>query len=50
MSNRIWGHVNAKWMAAPINVRTCDPEQDINAFIRCLCEVEPNPNGCLLVP
>lgn len=34
----------------PIDVRTCDPEQDINSFIRCLCEAEPNPNGCLLVP
>ena len=34
----------------PIDVRTCDPEQDINSFIRCLCEAEPNPAGCAVPP
>lgn len=34
----------------PIDVRTCDPEQSMDTFIRCLCEAEPNPNGCSLVP
>ncbi len=35
---------------APIDVRTCDPEQSIDAFIACLCEAEPNPAGCSVSP
>jgi len=34
----------------PIDVRTCDPEQPIDSFIRCLCEAEPNPAGCTIPP
>jgi outer membrane biosynthesis protein TonB len=33
----------------PVDVRTCDPEQSLESFTRCLCEAEPNPNGCSLV-
>ena len=33
---------------APKDVRTCEPEQPINSFIRCLCEVEPDPAGCIV--
>lgn len=33
----------------PVDVRTCDPEQSIDSFVKCLCEAEPNPNGCALV-
>lgn len=44
------GGSSASPSAAPIDVRTCDPEQSIDTFIKCLCEAEPNPNGCLLVP
>jgi len=33
----------------PIDVRTCNPEQSMDTFIKCLCEAEPNPNGCSLV-
>lgn len=36
--------------ATPQDVRTCDPEQPINSFIRCLCEEEPNPAGCGVPP
>ena len=32
--------------ATPEDVRTCEPEQPIDSFIRCLCEAEPNPAGC----
>lgn len=34
----------------PEDVRTCDPEQSMDSFIRCLCEAEPNPNGCTIPP
>lgn len=34
--------------STPNDVRVCDPEQPIRAFIRCLCEVEPNPAGCTI--
>ena len=34
----------------PEDVRTCDPEQPMDSFIRCLCEAEPNPNGCTIPP
>jgi hypothetical protein len=34
----------------PEDVRTCDPEQPMDSFIRCLCEAEPNPNGCAVPP
>lgn len=34
----------------PNDVRTCDPEQSIDSFIRCLCEAEPNSNGCAIPP
>lgn len=34
----------------PEDVRTCDPEQSMEGFIRCLCEAEPNPNGCTIPP
>ena len=37
-------------LGAPIDVRTCNPEQDMNSFIRCLCESEPNPAGCAIPP
>lgn len=33
----------------PVDVRTCDPQQSLESFTRCLCEAEPNPNGCSLV-
>lgn len=33
---------------APQDVRTCDPEQSMDSFIRCLCEAEPNPAGCTI--
>jgi hypothetical protein len=36
--------------ATPEDVRTCDPEQSMDSFIRCLCEAEPNPNGCTIPP
>jgi rare lipoprotein A len=35
---------------APEDVRTCDPEQPMDSFIRCLCEAEPNPRGCSVPP
>lgn len=35
---------------APQDVRTCDPEQPMDSFIRCLCEAEPNPRGCSIPP
>lgn len=35
---------------APEDVRTCDPEQSMDSFIRCLCEAEPNPKGCSVPP
>lgn len=34
----------------PLDVRTCEPNQPMESFIRCLCDAEPNPNGCSLVP
>lgn len=34
----------------PSDVRTCDPEQSIDSFIHCLCEAEPNSNGCAIPP
>lgn len=37
-------------MQAPLDVRTCEPDQSMESFIRCLCDAEPNPNGCALVP
>lgn len=37
-------------LSQPIDVRTCDPEQPIDSFIRCLCEAEPNPAGCTIPP
>lgn len=30
----------------PLDVRTCEPNQPMESFIRCLCAAEPNPNGC----
>lgn len=35
---------------APVDVRTCDPDQSMDSFIRCLCEAEPNPAGCTIPP
>lgn len=35
---------------APVDVRTCDPDQSMDSFIKCLCEAEPNPNGCTIPP
>ena len=34
----------------PEDIRTCDPDQPIDSFIRCLCEAEPNPAGCTIPP
>ncbi len=34
----------------PRDVRTCDPEQSMDSFIRCLCVAEPNPAGCTIPP
>lgn len=34
----------------PQDVRTCDPEQAMDSFIKCLCEAEPNPRGCNVPP
>lgn len=34
----------------PQDVRTCDPEQAMDSFIKCLCEAEPNPRGCSVPP
>ncbi len=34
----------------PVDVRTCDPDQSMDSFIKCLCEAEPNPNGCSIPP
>ncbi len=34
----------------PNDVRTCDPEQSIDSFIHCLCQAEPNSNGCTIPP
>lgn len=36
--------------AAPLDVRTCEPNQPIDSFIRCLCEAEPNSAGCIIPP
>ncbi|MFZ2555555.1 MAG: hypothetical protein WAZ27_00150 [Minisyncoccia bacterium] len=36
-------------MQPPLDVRTCEPDQSMDTFIRCLCDAEPNPNGCSLV-
>ena len=44
------GAQGASGAEAPVDVRTCDPDQSMDTFIKCLCEAEPNPSGCAIPP